>query len=442
IAAINKELDDGRLHYNYLSRTSWNPSTTSPPGYNTTKRHTTLIMFAARADQENLAYAHQAAAATKPLNQQAKTPANKAPKTPFRRNQNDENDAFQSGFKTGKTTKKANLDHNAFITPAGPRNRAPLGMKTTNAKAKTPAPLTIKASAQKTLSPRLRRQKVKIHQAEPIQQEQDDGVPDIEYMPPRSIPLPDHPDTIHERDYSMLDPQYATNGFWGVFENAPDEHGVRPTERKNREMMARTDKIQQDIIRRALEADDFLNLDLTKVRKGFEEKEQQSRAPSSLSARRAVSALSRSSSTTALGPRFAAPTATAAARSRTTNTVRPLPRKPISSLTASTASSSARHASATAASRNTLGYARGRAVSAASRRPLSTLHDKPATPTEKKTRTVLENLMADDAEVEELLRERNTRMEDHDAPSEHMRKLSILPDEDDEFKDFQLTMPE
>jgi len=144
-------------------------------------------MFAARADQENLAYAHQAAAAAKPLNQQAKTPANKAPKTPFRRNQNDENDAFQSGFKTGKTTKKANLDHNAFITPAGPRNRAPLGMKTTNAKAKTPAPLTIKASAQKTLSPRLRRQKVKIHQAEPIQQEQDDGVPDIEYMPPRSI---------------------------------------------------------------------------------------------------------------------------------------------------------------------------------------------------------------------------------------------------------------
>lgn len=145
-------------------------------------------MFAARADQENLAYAHQAAAAAKPLNQQAKTPANKAPKTPFRRNQNDENDSFQSGFKTTKkTTQKANLDPNAFITPAGPRNRAPLGMKTTNAKAKTPAPLTIKASAQKTLSPRLRRQKVKIHQAEPVQQAQDDGVPDIEYMPPRSI---------------------------------------------------------------------------------------------------------------------------------------------------------------------------------------------------------------------------------------------------------------
>ncbi|KAG9518528.1 hypothetical protein KCV07_g5537, partial [Aureobasidium melanogenum] len=398
-------------------------------------------MFAARADQENLAYAHQAAAAAKPLNQQAKTPANKAPKTPFRRNQNDENDAFQSGFKTSKTTKKANLDPNAFITPAGPRNRAPLGMKTTNAKAKTPAPLTIKASAQKTLSPRLRRQKVKIHQAEPVQQEQHDGVPDIEYMPPRSIPLPDHPDTIHERDYSILSPEYATKGFWGAFENAPDEHGVRPSERKNREMMARTDKIQQDIIRRALEADDFLSLDLTKVRKAFEEKEQQSRAPSSLSARRAASALSRSSSTTALGPRFAAPTATAAARSRTTTAVHSQPRKPISSLTAPTASS-ARHANATAASRNTLGYARGRAVSAVSRRPLSTLHDKPVAPAEKKTRTVLENLMADDAEVEELIRERNALMEVDEPPVEPMNKLSILYDEDDEYKDFQLTVPE
>ena len=70
----------------------------------------------------------------------------------------------------------------------GPRTRAPLGMKTTNAKARTPAPLTnAKPSAQKTVSPRLRRPKVKIHQAEAVQQNEDDGVPDIEYMPPRSI---------------------------------------------------------------------------------------------------------------------------------------------------------------------------------------------------------------------------------------------------------------
>lgn len=242
----------------------------------------------------------------------------------------------------------------------------------------------------------------------------------------------------------MLKPEYQATGFWGAFENAPDEHGIRPIERKNREMMARTDKIQQDIIRRALEADDFLSLDLTKVRKGFEEKQQQqNRAPSSLSARRAASALSRSSSTTTLGPRFAAPTATAAARSRTP-TARPLARRPTtsSSLTAPTASS-ARHAAATATSRNTLGYARGRAVSAASRHPLSTLHDqKPSTPTEKKTRTVLENLMADDAEIVELIRERNACAEDHNALVDPVGALSLVHDEDDEFKDFQLTMPE
>lgn len=91
-------------------------------------------MFAARSDQENLAYNHQRAAAAKPLNQAlaAKTPNNKAPKTPFRKQLNDENDAFNTTFKTGKkgdglfTTKaKApELDKNAFITPAGVYNGA------------------------------------------------------------------------------------------------------------------------------------------------------------------------------------------------------------------------------------------------------------------------------------------------------------------------------
>lgn len=87
-------------------------------------------MFAARIDQENLTYDHQRAAAAKPLNQAlgAKTPANKAPKTPFRKQLNDENDAFNTGFKTGKKGgdtlfmkggKGAELDKNAFITPAG-----------------------------------------------------------------------------------------------------------------------------------------------------------------------------------------------------------------------------------------------------------------------------------------------------------------------------------
>jgi hypothetical protein len=235
----------------------------------------------------------------------------------------------------------------------------------------------------------------------------------------------------------VLSPKFAAKGYWGAFQNAPDKDGLLPVERKNHDMMARTDKIQQDIIRRALEAEDLINFDMTKVRKGLDEQNPRNRAPSSLSAKRAASALSRSSSSTALGPRFAAPTATAAARSRPVNT-QPLSGKP---LTAPTVSST-RHAAATVTSRNTLGYARGRAVSAASRRPLPTIHDKPATPTEKRTRTLLENLIQDDAEVEELLRERNAHLEADAHSTEATNDLSQMFDEDDEFKDFQLTMPE
>lgn len=92
-------------------------------------------MLAAR-DQENLVHGHQAAAASKPLNQGAKqlapkTPG-KAPKTPFKLPLNDENNiggfgAGKGGLKThGKGNENLLLgakgglaDKNAFVTPMG-----------------------------------------------------------------------------------------------------------------------------------------------------------------------------------------------------------------------------------------------------------------------------------------------------------------------------------
>lgn len=90
-------------------------------------------MFAARADQENAVHQHQTAAAAKPLNQgikglAAKTPGNRAPKTPFKIPLNDENSNFQDGMSVlktnGKGQEKGGLagkkqDKNAFVTPAG-----------------------------------------------------------------------------------------------------------------------------------------------------------------------------------------------------------------------------------------------------------------------------------------------------------------------------------
>lgn len=93
-------------------------------------------MLAAR-DQENLVHGHQAAAASKPLNQGVKqlppkTPGNKAPKTPFKIPLNDENGPPRFGkSKTGMNDGRANEnlttvrkkgalgDKTAFITPSG-----------------------------------------------------------------------------------------------------------------------------------------------------------------------------------------------------------------------------------------------------------------------------------------------------------------------------------
>ena len=94
-----------------------------------------MTTLAAR-DQENAVHHLQAGAAGKSLHAglgglNAKTPGNKAPKTPFKVPLNDENAPNKAGksvlktagkpsenlFMTGK--KGGKLDENAFVTPAG-----------------------------------------------------------------------------------------------------------------------------------------------------------------------------------------------------------------------------------------------------------------------------------------------------------------------------------
>ena len=81
-------------------------------------------MLAAR-DQENLVHGHQQAAAVKPLNQTAKTPGNRYPKTPLKIPLRDENAPEGLGGKSVLGTKGKSLgndvtfDKNAFVTPMG-----------------------------------------------------------------------------------------------------------------------------------------------------------------------------------------------------------------------------------------------------------------------------------------------------------------------------------
>ena len=195
--------------YRFLYNSLWKANFARPITTNVISK--TIIKMLAARDQENLTYVHQAAGAAKPLNQglrQAppKTPGNKAPKTPFKLPLNDENGiggigSLKGGLKViGKGNENATAgkkgglgNQNVFVTPMAQKSRAPLGMKTTNAKAKgiqTPAPpknADLGEKNQKSVS--ARKSKPRISHAEMtkidlLADTELDGR-DIEYMPPK-----------------------------------------------------------------------------------------------------------------------------------------------------------------------------------------------------------------------------------------------------------------
>ncbi|KAI9832847.1 MAG: hypothetical protein M1826_001013 [Phylliscum demangeonii] len=229
-------------------------------------------MFAAR-DQENLVHGRQVAASSKPMNQGVapKTPAPMPFKTPFRVALRDENALVGGGG--GKTVVKIGhenlrtagkkLDKTAFMTP-GPRDhRAPLGAKTTNAKAKpfqTPGPVEVppligalkdasakegNVGAEKTT---VRKAKAKITlRAEPAvvePLEDEDGKREIEYMPPRAKDLPDHPTDIVPANvnYAALRGANLTRGWFGTYCNPVGAHGVTQVERQLQDNQKEADR--------------------------------------------------------------------------------------------------------------------------------------------------------------------------------------------------------
>ncbi|MCJ1251065.1 hypothetical protein MMC30_008296 [Trapelia coarctata] len=393
-------------------------------------------MLAAR-DQENLVHGQQAAAASKPLNQGVrqlapKTPANRPPKTPFKLPLNDENGA--AGFGGGKlglntvgrgnenimmTTKKAGLgDKNAFVTPMGPRTRAPLGAKTTNAKAKAfqtplPALLSNDMDKQTQKSATTRKAKPRVSHAEMTKLEilgdneilgSKDDLEErkIEYMPPPVKNLPDIPDDFSQSlDLSMFENGGLTRGYMQHFLNKPDAEGLSYYDRKDQEEQKRSeqlDKMYEAMSTRAFESADIPCLhypecaseeckDIPEIRRKAEEKFQRAmaeiegkplapkpdlkakaprttvaaRAPSSSLSRHAASALSQGNpSTTKPTTKIAA-----APKSRLHSSLLPSSRK---KTPPPTNPSPMRHTAAAAASKQTMGYSKGRATSATLRK--------------------------------------------------------------------------
>ncbi|MBE7181569.1 MAG: hypothetical protein INR71_10250 [Terriglobus roseus] len=323
-------------------------------------------MFATRNDQENLVHDHHQAAAAKPLNQGLKGFPSKppAPKTPFRAARNDENAvaAGKSGLKTNGKAKEtdlfggkkgAGMDKAAFVTPAGPRSRAPLGMKTTNAKARafqTPAPPSAGKSALKTVSPRLRRPKVKVHQPEPIAQEEDDeSEPDIEYAPPKEVPLPDHPEPDNDFE-SYFGPQQTLS----TLESASEKRERLAMEKADAETAARLEREDEEEGRREM-ARLRAELGMEPVPAKPEVQTKEARL-GTVKSRSAAAAL-------------AAPTKASLAKQHTPGLApkAPVSRKPLASKSrdpsAGNRNVSAENAAGIAASNSTVGYRKGRVMS-------------------------------------------------------------------------------
>jgi len=336
-------------------------------------------MLAHRLNQENVVHGQQT---TKPLNG-AKTPATKAPKTPFGKSILRPN-GQENVATIGK--KGLQLERDAFVTPAGtktsriclfassrgpsgPRNRAPLGFKTTNAKAaalQTPIGKYTEAvdknhfansphsdknvplkTVQKTAeNPYARRKRASVRSPTTAKAQSGDVYPDeVEYMPPRIDPLPDVP-SDDDFDIRKACELLKSASLSHVFYHPLDEEEAQ-LQAEKREMQLKEDlQKAEDEVTRAAEAD--LDLMEQEIREELGlPRARPTKLPSRVGtakAKEASSALSQSLKK--IAPSYAAPTASSKAH-----------RRPGSS------DGNTSHAIAIAASRSTVSYGKGRRVS-------------------------------------------------------------------------------
>ncbi|KAL3418214.1 hypothetical protein PVAG01_09929 [Phlyctema vagabunda] len=343
-------------------------------------------MLAAR-DQENLVHGHQQVASSKPLNQgvrtlQPKTPGNRYPKTPLKLPVHDENAPINFGGKSVLATKGKGLDKNAFVTPMGPRTRAPLGMKTTNAKTKafqTPAGPAPEKDLEKTQTKQssARRPKPKVTQTVKLDIHGDEPGPleerEVEYAPPKPRDLPyeseDFPNDC--LDYSALKPKNRMRGWYDRYHNPLDENGVSIKDKEFEDNLAKALREGDERILKAVEEDDWSVGDVPETFRHIGKKESDvqrkvkvadqakksvalsSRGPGTISSRNAASALSAPSRTTMVPVRPSQPKPTTSFLARSKKVV---PLAPTSTM---------RHTAATAASKSTIGYTKGRSASSA-----------------------------------------------------------------------------
>ncbi|KAK9439556.1 hypothetical protein VB005_07712 [Metarhizium brunneum] len=356
-------------------------------------------MLAAHRDQENLVHSHHQG----PTKQQPKTPGARYPKTPGNFGRGDENapmafadkTAFGGGAKLGGKdrlmTGKMTGQRQTMLTPMDNRTRAPLGNKTTNAKARTGQTTGVKdiireiektqtrqSSGQKTKQKPVNLQPIKLNMEHDKHDDADGNeIPEPEYAPPRPTPLPYESDVLPPGGltFNGVKKGNLLKGYYQHFHNPIDENGVSLMEKKfNKEMETVLQKAEE---RNAQEVNaigwspediednqipttvssDRVNpaTDLSSRRARTKSSQLQ---PASISARRAASMLAvRSDKQNGNVPRPASSSSTTrrplSGIISVTRPARPVITKP----------SSSGNSTGEAASRTTLGYNKGRSAS-------------------------------------------------------------------------------
>ncbi|KAH8698303.1 hypothetical protein BGW36DRAFT_294414 [Talaromyces proteolyticus] len=343
-------------------------------------------------DKENLVHTHQTTAAAKPLNQglrqlQPKTPGTRPSKTPYKIPLNDENGVPAFGKNTVKV-KGAGVGNaqqsskDAFVTPLGPRNRAPLGMKTTNAKAnafQTPGLQgdTLKAPKTNRKGSSLKKAKKVEPLVQPSQPQvsaktEEDDVPDVEYAPPKPKELSDDPEEVtYNTNFPQFKGRNIIRGWERIYLHGDiGDDGLTDRERKFQQESVSYDKMIDEIIQKQVEDIELPGLNAREAQDlpSFDEPDQQrhnkanekkglNKGLSSLKARDAAKALSQTKCS--LAKRVES---TKVSTSRTSKAplalIAPKRRTPTP-----TNSSTAHNTAAAASSRTTLGYSKGRSVS-------------------------------------------------------------------------------
>lgn len=351
----------------------------------------------ATQDQENRVHTYQQAASSKPLNHRGrgeppKTPGNKFPKTPFKIPLRDENAPTGFGDKKSLLGMRAkalipgsksdvNRDKEVFITPVGmwfrpvycsglrnligPQSRAPLAIKTANAKTKpfqTPARDVGNKDVEKAqVKPTSTyRQKQKTSYVDTIKlnvlgdQTNAPSGGDVEYCPPKPKDLPyeseDFPDGC--LNYDMLKGPNLMRGWQGFYYDRVDENGVPRKERQFNDAVAKALKEGDERVRKAVEEAEWTVADVPETfiyQQKAKKSTHLSRGPTTVTSKNAAAALSVSPNAPPISPNLTK------AKSKNVPLFRrkkPAPPAP-----------EARSATAVLASRSTIGYTKGRSTS-------------------------------------------------------------------------------